>query len=151
MSKFKAINSDVPKYSTSSQSSCGISSPRIIVSFAHVTENKDYNFNYFKNNRARDNLDARKELDKLLASMTSKTWREAGELRKTDLGGYEIIPFDQFKSIQIKHMSVAKDTPIYIFRFNSQQYRLCGIKEKKCNVLHIIAYDFDHSLYNHGS
>ena len=150
MSKFKAINSDVPKYSTPSQSSCGISSPKIIVSFAHVTENKDYNFNYFKK-RVRDNLDAREELDKLLEFMTSETWREAGELRKTDLGAYETIPFDQLKSIQIKQMSVAKDTPIYIFRFNSQQYRLCGIKEKRCNVLHIIAYDFDHSLYDHGS
>lgn len=147
--KLKKEKDQKQKFSKELAEKCRVQNTKIMVSFNCVTSNKNYNFGYFR--KIRDNLKAREALDELLGIMTSLTWKEASLKNKFELGGFEVIPFGQMKPIKIDKLEVTKDTGIHVFRFNSQHYRLCGIKDSYCNVLHIIAYDFNYKLYPHGS
>lgn len=132
------------------QRKCHIDNGKIILSFRHLTTNKRYNFEYFKNTDIRKNLEARQALDKLFIEITKIEWGEAIRRGKNRFGGCEKFPKYQLADIKIPNMKVTDDTPIYTFRFGNQdEYRVCGIKEKGCHALYIIAYDFNYSLYKH--
>lgn len=148
--KLKSEKEKKPKFSKELAEKCRIQNSKIMVSFSCVTSNKDYNFGFFQKD-IRLNLKVREALDELLEMMTSLTWKEASLKNKKELGGFEVIPFGQMKPIKIDKLEVTKDTGIHVFRFNSEKCRLCGIKDSYCNVLHIIAYDFNYKLYPHGS
>lgn len=148
--KLKKGKDQKQKFSKELAEKCRVQNTKIMVSFSCVTTNKDYNFGFFQKD-IRRNLKVREALDELLGTMTSLTWKEASLKNKFELGGFEVIPFGQMKPIKIDKLEVAKDTGIHVFRFDSQQRRLCGIKDPYCNVLHIIAYDFEYKLYPHGS
>ncbi|PQL21059.1 hypothetical protein VEHSUH05_01155 [Veillonella denticariosi JCM 15641] len=148
--KLKGKTQITPKFSEEIAEKCRVPNSKIMLSFGCVTSNKKYNFGYFKKD-IRKNLNTREALDELLEKITSLTWAEASNLSKSEIGGFELIPFEQMTPIQIKNLDITKDTGIYTFRFNSNTCRLCGIKDKYCNVLYIIAYDFCFKLYNHGS
>lgn len=148
--KLKKEKDQKQKFSKELAEKCRVQNTKIMVSFSCVTSNKDYNFGYFKKD-IRSNLKVREALDELLGIMTSLTWKEASLKNKFELGGFEVILFGQMKPIKIDNIEVTKDTEIHVFRFNSQKCRLCGIKDFYCNVLHIIAYDFNYKLYSHGS
>lgn len=138
------------KLSLEEQRKCPINNGNIILSFKHVTTNKNYNFEYFKKTDARKNLDARKALDKLFSEITNIEWIESIRRGKYRFGGCEKLPKYQIANIIIPNMKVTDDTPIYIFRFGNQdEYRACGIKGEGCHVLYIVAYDFNFSLYRH--
>lgn len=148
--KLKKGKDQRQKFSKELAEKCRVQNTKIMVSFSCVTSNKDYNFGFFQKD-IRSNLKVREALDELLGIMTSLTWKEASLKNKFELGGFEVIPFGQMKPIKIDKLAVTKDTGIHVFRFNSQECRLCGIKDSYCNVLHIIAYDFNYKLYPHGS
>lgn len=148
--KLKKVKDRQQKFSKELAEKCRIQNSKIMVSFSCVTSNKTFNFTFFKKD-IRANLKAREALDELLEVMTSLTWKEASLKNKHELGGFEVIPFGEMQQIKIDKLGVTKDTGVHIFRFNSQRYRLCGIKDSYCNVLHIIAYDFNYELYSHGS
>lgn len=47
--------------------------------------------------------------------------------------------------------NISYDTKLYVFRFGND-YRLIGYKSNRCRAaLHIIGFDFDYSLYDHGN
>lgn len=118
-----------------------------VFSFAHVTSNKNYCFDFFNNNR--DNLECRKALDELLALLSNSAWKELSGRRKAIAGGFETLYFD-FLNFQPQNIALKKDEKIFVFRFGKgDAYRLMGFK-KECNcTLYIIGYDFDHSAYDH--
>ena len=148
--RLKGKQQITPKFSEEQAEKCRVPNSKIMLSFGCVTSNKNYNFRYFKKD-IRKNLNTREALDELLEKITSLTWAEASNLSKHEIGGFELIPFEQMTPIQINNLDITKDTGIYVFRFNSNACRLCGVKDKYCNVLYIIAYDFSFKLYNHGS
>lgn len=123
----------------------------ISLTFAHVTTNKQYNFHYFGKN-IRQELDARKALDELLKEISDNDWIALAKRRKDVLGGFERLYLKDITSIPIPNMVLTEDTEIYIFRFGkADAFRLCCVKDLNSVVLHVIAYDFNYSLYNHGT
>ena len=56
----------------------------------------------------------------------------------------EIINFEP------NNYEFSKDQKVYVFRLNSQKWRMIGIKSGHNNdVLHIIGFDFNFSAYRH--
>jgi hypothetical protein len=113
--------------------------------FKHLTTNKSYNFDYFKNSKE---LNEAKSiiLDKLIETQ-SKTWLELHQLNKRL--GIETLPYSKIR-FSSNDYEISKEQNIYVFRLNSQNWRMLGIKsEINKDVLHIIGFDFDFSAYNH--
>lgn len=113
--------------------------------FKHLTKNKGHNLNYFKNlketNQAKSIV-----LDKLI-EIQSKTWLQVHQENKTI--GIEVLSYDALK-FSANACEISKDQNVYVFRLNSQKWRMIGIKsEINTDVLHIIGFDFDYSAYKH--
>lgn len=119
-------------------------------SLEKLTDNSDYNFDYFKD-RARDELFARKELDKLLCEISSNSWIELGRRNKKQFGGYEKIPYDECAAGIFKKTDITPDVNVWSFRFGAGEYRMLAYKLQGCNILCILGFDFHHNAYNHGS
>lgn len=131
---------------------CWNSEKFVLLSFAFVTGNKDYNFNYFESSRAREELSARIALDELLEELSKNTWQELTQRSKYQKGGFEKIPYSSCKESIFNKFKITPDTSIYSFRFGKgDAYRLLGIKPTSCHKLNILGYDFDYSAYDHGS
>ncbi|KAF1682314.1 hypothetical protein VER_06195 [Veillonella sp. R32] len=151
MSRLKREGQTQNKLSKTLLKICPVENSHIMMSFANVTHNKHYNFKYFAKN-FRLNLTTREELDKLLVELSSINWQVALSRRKNELGGVELLTWDTMKNIAIPGVIMSPDSKVHVFRFGkSLEYRLCGIKDSTCHNLKIIAYDFDYTLYNHGS
>lgn len=129
---------------------CFNSLARIAVSFNYLTSDKNYKFDYFGTN-LRKELDARKSLDELLKVINKSTWLDLQGLAKTTLGGFEKINYDSIKKSIFKNSDLTPDSVVYSFRFSSQNYRLIAFKYDKCTTLYVLGFDFDYSVYNHGS
>ena len=86
--------------------------------------------------------------------VSQSSWEELRTKGK-DNGGFETMELSNFKrSIvnNIKQKSLTNDTKLYVFRFGGNKYRLIGHKSSSCKAaIHILGFDFDHSLYEHGS
>lgn len=113
--------------------------------FKHLTTNKTYNFDYFKNpkdiNEAKSII-----LDKLIETQ-SKTWLQLHQLDKR--AGIETLSYGDIR-VSANNYEILKDQNVYVFRLNSQKWRIIGIKsEINKDVLHIIGFDFNYSAYNH--
>lgn len=142
-----------PKISPSrlTEETCKNTDSRLVLTFSHVTTNDSYNFNFFRKS-LREELKARHELDSLIHNISDCSWKKLIQRQKYNLGGFETLSWYQFKKISIQGKTMTPDSDVYVFRFNGGNYRMCGIKDDSCrHVLHVICYDFDHSLYNHGS
>lgn len=127
---------------------CHVVDAHPLLSFAHVTTNKNYNFNYFKQS-LRENLKAREKLDELLGFITGNTWTFLGSLPKEAHGGYETLAWGDIREMCIPNYPMTPDTTVYVFRF-ANKYRMVGVKPSGCHELKIIAYDFEYGLYDHG-
>lgn len=117
-------------------------------SFAHVTEKKNYNFSHFKSDVRKEN-EARRGLDELMQELSRHTLLELRERGKESFGGFEKLPR---ASIHFHpSWNLPEDENVWIFRFQSSDYRMLCVKDKKREVLYIIGFDFDFSAYDHGS
>lgn len=126
---------------------CNNASGRLLLTFSHVTTNSSYNFDYFGRNRS-DELNARRGLDALIAQISDIEWKHLMNRSKFQLGGFETL---RLSDLNISGVGLPADTTIFVFRFYRNQYRMCGYKDVTgCHALHVLAYDFDHSLYDHG-
>lgn len=118
----------------------------ISFSWKYITANQKYTFGYFS--KFRDEVEARKELSKLLFSLSNMTWLDIAGKSKTDWCGSELLA-NRVLKFKPTNYEFSQDEKFVSFRFGSQRYRLLGVIEN--NTLCIIGYDFDHSAYNHGS
>lgn len=114
-------------------------------SYQHLTTNKEYNFEYFKdkNERMRAQSAAIKRLEEI-SENEWKYWNTQSKnvgLESIEYSGIYIIP---------KGIVLSPDPKIYVFRFCSQEYRILGFRKESCPILFIIGYDFAHNAYNHG-
>lgn len=116
-----------------------------IFCFRHLTTNKNYSFEYLKNNKDIE-LAKVKILDKII-ELQSKNWLELGLKNKTT--GYETITYNQLNFSPF-NIELYKDSKLIIFRINNQNWRLIGYKSDNFKgVLHIIGFDFYYSAYKH--
>lgn len=114
--------------------------------FSHVTNNKEYTFDCFSNDK-RGELEARKALEELLEYLSRNSWLAITQKRKTGLGGYESIPYQSLK-FQPREYEISCDEKVSVIRFGKQDaYRLIG--KWKEPVFYIFGYDFHYNAYEH--
>ena len=113
-------------------------------SFRYLTTNKDYNF---------ESLDKRKKLEfqsalaERMIEITQKSWLEWHNLDKKH--GYEMIPSQQLR-FSPNGYTFSDDEKVIVFRFNSQEGRIIGIKNSESAVYYVIGFDTDYSAYPHS-
>ncbi|MBF0579669.1 hypothetical protein IM774_07750 [Erysipelotrichaceae bacterium RD49] len=132
---------------------CNVPDTAIFFSFQYVTSNNKYNFKYIDKNRDKK-IDS--DLFEALQMWSSETWKTLYEKPKKH-GGIETIPYSSFSHRIANNIppdkKVSQDTKFVVFRFGpSDSYRMIGYKSNRCRqAMHIIGFDFDYSLYDHGS
>lgn len=116
-----------------------------IFCFKYLTTNKRYNFEHFSN--VQEQLKNKSLILDEIIRLQQKTWMEWGlEGKKT---GFESIYINQL-NFKPKELILSNDTKVIVFRINSQNWRIIGIRSEYFkSVLHIIGFDFDFSAYNH--
>ncbi|ERL26421.1 MULTISPECIES: hypothetical protein [unclassified Leptotrichia] len=114
--------------------------------FRYLTKNKNYNFNRFKNSKESNEAKGI-VLDKLM-DIQLKSWLDLHQQNKRT--GIETLSIENINFSPYDY-ETSKDQKVYVFRLNSQNWRMIGIKsEINTDVLHIIGFDFDFTAYNHG-
>lgn len=117
----------------------------ISFSYEYLTANDMFTFVCFGKN-LRGELEARRELDKLLFILSSSTWEKTFAKAKDAPGGAETIEAHQVHFMPSNY-PVSGDTKYVVFRFFRQKYRAIGIREG--DVFHICGFDFAHNAYDH--
>lgn len=124
----------------------------ISFSFKYLTSNKNYNFSYFKQD-VRKRHDAYEMLFQRMKDLCRQDMISAKNNGK--ITGCEPIPCKQLstalqticKTIDI----ISNESFVSVFRFGQNNYRmLCKTDLNLPNLLHIIAFDFNYSAYDHG-
>ena len=132
---------------------CGVPKSAIFIGFQYITSDKKYNFNHFK--KSNDRAKAYDEFIKCMQYLSEFSWEELGNLGKKQ-GGFETIEYNNFKSSITNNLpsskNITKDTKLYVFRFGHGKYRMICYKSNSCYAaMHLLGFDFDYSLYDHGS
>lgn len=126
--------------------------PKICFGFKYLTTNSHYNFDIFAKDKSKKCL-AYEELISKMQFLSQINVAESAMLGK-ELGS-ESFPVSQFsKSIQeiCKGVDIISgDSKLVVFRFCHKDYRLiCKNDIMHANLMHVIAFDFDYSAYDHG-
>lgn len=122
---------------------------RVSFSYAHLTTNKRYNFDYFQGD-LRKEIEARRGLDELLQTLSKSTWLEIGQRNHKSFGGRELLKREEIY-FEPSGEGLTADEKVCVFRFKSSDCRLLGIRENGGDVLYIIGFDFKFNAYDHGS
>lgn len=132
---------------------CGQDEDDILIEFGHITQHSNYSYNALEETNKTDTK-AIDKLMKLLVLISSSTWTELSHRNKKHLGGFETLSLSDFKAYVWEQLPIllSEDVKLYVFRFgNEDKYRMIGYKSSHCRrVLHILAFDLDFSLYDHG-
>jgi len=140
--------------SNSDEFKCGVPKTAIFIGFQYITTNKSYNFEYFK--KSRDKVEAYDEFIKYLQRLSNYSWETISNLGKRN-GGFETIEYSNFNSSIANKLpsnkNISKDTKLFVFRFgHNDDYRMVCFKSNSCYAaMHLLGFDFDYSLYDHGS
>jgi len=117
-------------------------------SFQYLTTSKQYNLEYFKDKREKN--EARGALIDRLIEISNIEWQTLHGLGKQN--GVEVL---RANLVDLKPKpsgyDLGKDENIIVMRFKKQDYRILGIRPSACATLYIFAFDFNFSAYNHGS
>lgn len=138
----------VPKLSSDN---LGRSPLNICFGFSYMSFDSSHGFEYFRKS-ASDKCKAYEHLHKRLYELSQITVTEARDRGKT--AGLEKIPLKQMsnkiQSICIQENLATDETKLTVFRFGQQKYRIiCKDDIYQPNLMHVIAFDFDYSAYNH--
>lgn len=126
--------------------------PKICFGFEHVTTNKSHNFDIFTKDKSKK-CTAYEALFELMNKLSQITATEAQNRGKKL--GLEKIPVHQL-SKQMQDICngidiISGDSKVVIFQFCNHNYRLiCKDDVMHPNLMHVIAFDFNYSAYNHG-
>ncbi len=118
-----------------------------VLSFAYLTTNSKYNFDYFgkdKHNR----ITAKAELIDRLIQLTQETWVYWQSLSKFQ-GGLETLKASDI-CFSPKDYEFSEDEKVIVFRFCSGDYRIIGFQNSSSPTYYIIGFDFNYSAYDHG-
>lgn len=119
--------------------------------FQHVTSNKNFSF---KQLDTREKAVAYDELFTRLNELSKINVTQAHNMGK--ISGMEKLPYSQLEQNMQQICDgtgiVTKDSKVVVFRFHNQKYRMiCKDDIMHPNLMHVIAFDFGFSAYNHGS
>lgn len=129
----------------------------VLLEFGSITSKKRYSFEALKHEK-KNNSKAIEEFMDLILIISESNWKDLGSRGKRTKGGFELLNYSDLNSKIIDNYwkntnkSFAKDRKIHVFRFGcADKYRMIGYKSHNCNrVLHILGFDLDFSLYDHG-
>lgn len=134
-------------------SKCEVPDFSVFFNFQYITSDSSYNLEFIKN-AGGNGKSIYNDLLSFLQRVSQSSWEELRTKGKKN-GGFETLECSIFKKSitrNITHKNLTDDTKLYVFRFGGNKYRLVGYKSNSCKAaLHILGFDFDHSLYNHGS
>lgn len=112
-------------------------------SFCHLTKNKSYNFQKLDKR-------AKKEWQSALAEriieITQGTWLYHFNLGKKQ--GIETLPSGQI-NFSPNEYTFSEDEKVIVFRFNSENGRIIGIRKDDTSIFYVIGFDVDFSAYKH--
>lgn len=112
-------------------------------SFRHLTKNKDYNFEKLDKGQKRDWSCS---LTERLMDLSKETWVRLANLSKEN--GFETFSNSQIR-FSPSDYNFTPDEKVIVFRFNSENGRIIGIKPSSCSVFYIIGFDTNFSAYGH--
>lgn len=122
-------------------------------SFAWMTHNKRYSLQEakkFKGNAA----PILESLFELLVTLSQENWNDLDHLSKYQ-GGYEQLPVSELKDSildAVPEETVRSTIALDVFRFGKEKARLIALSTPdKPDLLYIVGFDLDFSLYHHGS
>ena len=101
-------------------------------SFRYLTKSKDYNFQKLDKGQKKDWSCS---LTERLISLSKET-------------GFETFSNSQIK-FSPSNYNFTPDEKVIVFRFNSGNGRIIGIKPSSCSVFYIIRFDTNFSAYGH--
>lgn len=154
-SKIKDVvfNNKVSLHQSKSEPHCRQWKEDILIEFGHITQIKEHSYDSLVN-AGKTDMNAIKSLMDLITKMSTSSWEELQRRSKHTIGGFETMEAGNMnKRIWDKYYpSMSEDTKLYIFRFgNKDKYRMVGYKSRNCSrVLHILGFDVDFTLYDHG-
>lgn len=133
---------------------CEVPDTSIFFSFQYITSDDHYNLNYLKKIKSGKEKAIYFDLFSSLSSFSQSSWKEL-QLKRKQSGGYETIEYGEMKESIAnrlpKEKNISDDTKLIVFRFGNN-YRMVGYKSNRCKAaMHVLGFDFDYSLYNHGS
>lgn len=127
----------------------------ISFAFCSLTKNKDKKYGLTRMKEVhKTDKSVHDKFMRLLTEISAIGWLEISNRGKKQLGGAETIEVSQLKhniTDNLRH-EVQKDTRVHVFRFgNGDAYRMIAYRPKyNSNILYILGFDFDYTLYDHG-
>lgn len=119
------------------------------ISFKSMTKNSSHTLYALPNGKEGEST-LRKLLQRL-EEISSHPW--IYWMQQPKKTGLETLKYDEILFEASPNANLAKDTTIYVFRFDthtgSGNGRIMGYKQTPCSAFHIIGYDFDFSAYKH--
>jgi hypothetical protein len=119
-----------------------------LFSLRYIITNKRYNFSHFGIENERKSAQSA-----LLDRVIEISCFSIAKLITMDKkSGFEFIPYSQFNvDLSVVNINFSKEEKLTIFRFGSQKYRCACLRDVAIRgVFHIVAFDFDYSLYKHN-
>ena len=150
ISKKQDNNKLVVSNLNNNHSFCKYDRKNTLFDFSHVTNKKGYSIDNLLKANDKNLL---KEFLRLINVVSITTWNELSMRSKYNLGGFETLEKSIFKTDICDNFEyITDDTKLYVFRFgNADKYRMICHKSRNCElVLHVLAFDLDVSLYDHG-
>ena len=121
-------------------------------SFQYMTKNKTHSLKYLDSLECTEREKTLKNLFLKLEELSGSSWLYW--LQQPKKTGAETIRYDEIDFLADSDANLTRDTPIYIFRFDTYRGNKCGrilgFKKSPCSVLYILGYDFDFSAYKHN-
>lgn len=114
-----------------------------IIFFSILDKRKKYNFGKLDK---REKLEWKASLTERMIEISQYSWTYWQNLGKEK--GIETINCNQI-TFSPNDYVFSKDEKVVVFRFNSQNGRIIGIKGRGCSVYYVIGIDTDYSAYNH--
>lgn len=128
--------------------SCKVPESSVFFNFQYITTDDNYNLS------RRLEKPVCKDLISALHKFSQSSWEELKKKGKNS-GGFEMLEYGMMSpsiANKIKNKLLTNDTKLYVFRFGGKKYRMIGYKSNSCKAaMHILGFDIDFSLYNHGN
>ena len=152
MSKIKTNDHNkISIHASKSEPYCSQWKEDVLFEFGHITDQKGYSL---KDLFELDDGKALKSYFELLEAISKTTWVELQTKSRLTKGGFETLEYWRFckKIANEYNKEMSEDIKLHVFRFgNADKYRMIGYKSHNCSrVFHVLAFDLDHSLYDHG-
>ena len=158
MSKLKNKKDDnkISLDSKHDETNCKQRKEDILLEFGCITDNNRYSFKALKELQ-KEQPNVIEQFLELIITISKENWTTLCNRGKRTKGGFETLNYSDIRcSIVDNYWKAAGrfsgDKKLHVFRFGKgDSYRMVGYKSPNCSrAFHILAFDLDFSLYNHG-